>query len=134
MLRPIIDVLVTGIDPVADPLTGVHIHVGEPAFDEAGPPFNERTGPIIVDLDHTNVVRGGNILSLRTFGLFPEEYSRDLLGGNTYVDIHTANNPDGQIRGQLVPEPATIGLLGLGFAAGLLRLARRRSLPWLPKT
>ena len=51
------------------------------------------------------------------------------LAGNTYVNIHTVNNPGGEIRGQIlavVPEPSTmsLGLLGLG---SLLVWMRRRS-------
>ena len=44
--------------------------------------------------------------------------------GNTYVNIHTTTFPAGEIRGQLVLEPAT----GLLFSAGLvgLLLAGRR--------
>lgn len=44
---------------------------------------------------------------------------------NGYFNIHTANYPDGEIRGQIaavVPEPATMAVVGLG----LLGMARRR--------
>src|SRR5688572_12516313 len=46
-----------------------------------------------------------------------------LLGGLFYFNIHTQFDTSGEIRGQVVPEPATIGLLSIG-ALGLL--ARRR--------
>jgi CHRD domain-containing protein len=51
-----------------------------------------------------------------------------MASGKTYVNIHDATFPGGEIRGQLVavtPEPATIGLLLTGFA-GLLMSRRRR--------
>jgi CHRD domain/PEP-CTERM motif len=52
--------------------------------------------------------------------------------GNAYFNIHTAapnGFPGGEIRGFLVtavPEPSTIGLVGLGLG-GLLALRRRRT-------
>ena len=49
-----------------------------------------------------------------------------------YIDIHTELYPDGEHRGQLktqVPEPATLGTLGLGLVGliGLVGLKRKRS-------
>lgn len=49
-----------------------------------------------------------------------------MAAGETYLNIHDANNPGGEIRGVLVavPEPASWALLTIGF--GLLGAAMRR--------
>ena len=35
--------------------------------------------------------------------ILTEDQSRALLGGNMYINVHTAKYPDGEIRGQLTP-------------------------------
>ena len=59
-----------------------------------------------------------------------DDQEADLLDGLWYINLHTALNQPGEIRGQItaddiIPEPMTLSILGLGVAA-LLR--RRRSL------
>lgn len=49
-----------------------------------------------------------------------------MIAGDTYFNIHTQRFPGGEIRGQIecygvVPEPATLGALGLGVLAMLRR-------------
>ena len=46
------------------------------------------------------------------------QQAADLLAGLWYINIHSTTFPGGEIRGQVVPEPAT-GLLVLGGLVGL---------------
>jgi hypothetical protein len=51
-----------------------------------------------------------------------------MFANETYLNVHSSTFGGGEIRGflQVVPEPTTISLLGLGLG-GLVRMARRRA-------
>jgi hypothetical protein len=53
-----------------------------------------------------------------------EAFETELLGGLWYVNIHSTFRPAGEIRGQVVPTPGALALVGV---AGLLGVRRRRA-------
>ena len=75
-------------------VTAAHFHVGPPGQD----------GGIVEDI--TNNIQGnaGSLIIEGTWSnLTPSEVS-SLLAGNVYINIHTTNNPDGELRGQLAED------------------------------
>ena len=94
------------------PLSGAHIH-------QAASGLN---GSIVVNF--SSQLAGAN--------LFYDDLANILANpSNFYVNLHNAQHPAGALRGQLgagvvIPEPATLGLLGLGVS--ILALWRRRAL------
>lgn len=89
------DVVVEGI---ADAV-GAHLHHGPQG--QSGPiiyPIQINTGPV------------GELMG--TINIKPGDVS-ELLGGDFYINIHTTNNPNGEIRGQITP------IRGVGFTSRL---------------
>jgi hypothetical protein len=76
--------------------TAMHIH---------GPARAGENADVLVDLapynfSAANATNGGVIIGSIAY---PSNAVASLLGGSNYVNIHTALNPNGEIRGQLVP-------------------------------
>jgi hypothetical protein len=99
------------------PAVGLHFHLGAPGV----------PGPITVDIftgephGATDQVTGSSTISATGLA--------ELLAGDWYLNVHTALNPGGEIRGQVVPgqpravpTPAPLGLLLIaGALVGLWR-------------
>jgi hypothetical protein len=84
-------------------VTASHIHVGGPGT----------TGPIIVnfappltasnDFSYAGTVPQGEFLMRGDQGIrSADDVFQAILGGNTYVNVHSQVNPAGEIRGRLV--------------------------------
>lgn len=96
-------------------------------------------GPVIIGLDGIAlsggrpswalITPGPGSQSFSTGGFvnapfpFPAAEIPNLLNGLTYFNVHTTNNGGGEIRGQIIPAPASAALLGL---AGVVATRRRR--------
>jgi CHRD domain/PEP-CTERM motif len=91
-------------------INNAHFHgpapVGVPAGVRVGIPF---TAGVTAD-----TLVGSAIIS--------EAFETELLGQLWYINIHSTFAPGGEIRGQVIPEPGTLLLAGLG----LIALAARR--------
>ena len=80
---------------LSGPVVAAHIHFG--ASDVAGPviiPLRAGRSPMIGTLYASNLTPAGGI---DTFA----EAITAMLAGDTYVNLHTAANPPGEVRGQL---------------------------------
>ena len=121
------------------PSTGAHIHcctpspittnVGVattvPAF--PGFPLGTTSGTYIDTLDLTNSA-SYNPAFVTAEGGLPQAEAALIAGlenGQTYITIHTTQNPGGEIRAALTPEPTTL-LLSIAGVAGLLIRRRLR--------
>ena len=88
--------------------------------------FTQTAGVLFNLSRSSNAVTGGTFTTTSITLTEPQE--ADLLNGKYYINIHTANNGGGEMRGfivQSVPEPSTAILAAVGCAGVLLR--RRRA-------
>ena len=89
--------------------------------------FTQTTGVLFNLTRSGNAVTGGTITSAPILLTTPQV--TDLFNGKFYINIHTANNGAGEMRGFIVPvpEPSTYALAGLGVASlAALRMRRRK--------
>ncbi len=109
---------ITGAVDVSGSYSGTTSNVGAAHIHGlAGP--GEATG-VIFGFD----VTGGTDGTFNGANTLSSENLAGLLAGQTYLNVHTANNGPGEIRAQVVPEPTTGVLLFLSLA-GLLMIRRR---------
>lgn len=82
-------------------ITAAHIHVGAAGVD--GPViFTLAAGTFTSPLNKTLAAADLTPQAAQNINTFAEAVTA-LLAGNTYVNIHTTQYPDGEIRGQLMP-------------------------------
>jgi hypothetical protein len=110
------------VSGLTTPSAAGHIHFGPVGV--AGPIILPFTGlPSATSFTYTHTFTAADLINSATSGIAT---FGALLGameaGNTYTNVHTTTFPGGEIRGQLVPEPASVALLAVG--AGLLFLLR----------
>jgi hypothetical protein len=80
------------VNGLSGPITGAHIHEGPVGV----------SGPISVDL--VPFLSGNSLQATLTGATLASLDKEDLFGGQYYINVHTAANPGGEIRGQILLE------------------------------
>jgi Leucine-rich repeat (LRR) protein len=89
----------SGLSGVA---TGAHLH---------GPATTEQDAGVLIDLEPLNGGGFGTAGTLSGTILLTDERLTQLRGGLLYVNVHTAANPGGEIRGQVLADTAANGVI-----------------------
>lgn len=87
-----------------------------------GPALPGVPAGVLVGLSFTPASSG----TITGSGTFAPTVLQHVLDGLTYVNLHSTFRPAGEIRGQIVPEPTTALLLGLGALGIVARRSRRK--------
>jgi hypothetical protein len=93
-------------------VTAAHIHLG--AVGKEGPPvvtlYPFGKSPPVKEGIFSGLLAEGVITAANLEGPLkgksPSALSKEILGGNAYIKIHTKQNPDGELRGQIVRRPS----------------------------
>ena len=116
-----------GFTDLSSTATASHIHV---TASNNGAGFTQ-TGAVLFTLTRsTNAVTGGTFTGPSNAITLTAAQKTDLFNGKYYVNIHTANNGGGELRGFLVPVPEPGTLLwgaAVGLVAGFRRVRSRRA-------
>jgi hypothetical protein len=86
--------------------TNAHFHVGGPGV--AGPTVVNIGFPAQISNDYrlTGSARAENLLARADQGIRSwQDFEQSLFGGQLYINVHSAVNPGGEIRGQVVRAP-----------------------------
>jgi CHRD domain len=100
-------------------------HIHGPTAANNGSGFTQTAGVLFTLTRSSSAVTGGTFTNAPITLTAPQVV--DLNNGKYYINIHTANNGGGELRGFIVPVPEpSSALLGLTGIASLLTLRRRR--------